>query len=228
MAKRLIAPEVQYNRAAVVADFPEMATEDPSAKNGRRESYPRLAKPFPAAPPAPKPPPARSTYKAVSTALGEDVTTPQVRILEALARCLSIKRSHVTRPWVAFLAGASPRSSSFTNNLGALRTKGLIDYDNGLVYLTDQGRKCVQVPKPMTEGELHDRIIDMLPTPQGRVLNVLLDYRGQNIDRPKLAQLSGASPTSSSYTNNLGAMRSLGLIEYGPGSTVFAKSDLFL
>lgn len=157
-----------------------------------------------------------------------DLTAPQIRILEGLGRCLSIKRDRVTRPWVAFLAGASPKSSAFTNNLGALRTKGFIDYENGLVYLTENGRRSVHISKPMTEGELHDRIIDMLPVPQGRILNVLLDRSGKSLDRPKLAELAGASPTSSAFTNNLGAMRSLGLIEYGPGSTVFAKQDLFL
>lgn len=158
-----------------------------------------------------------------------DLTTPQTRILEALGRCLSIKRARVTRPWVAFLAGASPKSSAFTNNLGALRSKGLVDYENGMVYLTENGRKCVpnHISHAMSRGELHDRIIDMLPVPQGRILNVLLGRDGKSLDRPKLAELSGASPTSSAYTNNLGAMRSLGLIEYGPNSTVFAKQDLF-
>jgi hypothetical protein len=148
-----------------------------------------------------------------------DLSAPQARILEALARCLSIKRARVTKPWVAFLAGASPKSSAFTNNLGALRSKGFIDYENGLVYLTENGRKSVHVSNPMSERELHDRIVDMLPAPQGRILNLLLNRRGKSIERPKLAELANASPTSSAYTNNLGAMRSLGLIEYGSGST---------
>lgn len=156
-----------------------------------------------------------------------ELTGPQVRILEALGRCLSIKRDRVTRTWVGFLAGASPKSSSFSNNLGALRTKGFIEYENGLLYLTEKGRQSVSISKPMSQGELHDRIIDMLPTPQGRILNVLLDRSG-SLERPKLAELAGASPTSSSFSNNLGAMRSLGLIEYGSGSTVFAKQDLFI
>lgn len=166
--------------------------------------------------------------QASNGARNGDLSAPQTRILEALGRCLSIKRARVTRPWVAFLSGASPKSSAFTNNLGALRSKGFIDYENGLVYLTDQGRKSVHISKPMSQPELHDRIIDMLPAPQAKILNALLDRGGKSIDRPKLAELAGASPTSSAYTNNLGAMRSLGLIEYGSGSTVFAKSDLFL
>jgi hypothetical protein len=170
-----------------------------------------------------------ATVHATPSAVGE-LTGPQTRILEALGRCLSIKRARVTRPWVAFLSGASPKSSAFTNNLGALRSKGFLDYENGLVYLTDKGRKAVpnHISHSMSQGELHDRIIDMLPSPQGRILNVLLDRPGKSLDRPKLAELAGASPTSSAYTNNLGAMRSLGLIDYGSGSTVFAKQDLFI
>lgn len=156
------------------------------------------------------------------------LTAPQRRILDALAQCLSIKRSRVTKTWVAFLSSASPKSSAFTNNLGALRSKGLIDYDNGMVYLTEKSKKSVSIPAPISRGALHSRIMGMLPGPQGRILDVLLHHTGKSLDRPKLAELAGASPTSSAYTNNLGAMRSLGLIEYGPASTVFAKQDLFI
>lgn len=171
----------------------------------------------------------RGVPASVEVSVPADVTIPQMRILEALARCLSIRREHVSRTWVAFLSGASPKSSSFTNNLGSLRTRGLIDYINGLVVLTDKGRLHVKFSKPaLTPGELHNRVIEMLPAPQGRLLSELLKRPMTSIPRPKLAELAGASPTSSSFTNNLGAMRSLGLIDYGAGGTVSAKGDLFL
>jgi uncharacterized protein len=158
-----------------------------------------------------------------------ELTGPQTRILEALARCLSINRDRVTKQWVSLLSRASPTSSSFSNNLGKLRTAGFIDYDNGMVYLTEKGRKSFHVDQPMNQGELHARIMDMLSVPQEKILKILLHAGSSKIfDRTRLAELVNASPTSSSYSNNLGAMRSLGLIEYGSGSTVAAKSDLFL
>jgi hypothetical protein len=46
------------------------------------------------------------------------------------------------------------------------------------------------------------------------LLRVLIDRYPQAMDRTELAAAAGSSATSSGFANNLGALRSLGLIDY--------------
>lgn len=56
---------------------------------------------------------------------------------------------------LAARAEASSTSSTFQNNLGALRSAGLIDYVNGRVRLTESGKSRVpQVDAPLTSEEM--------------------------------------------------------------------------
>lgn len=48
------------------------------------------------------------------------------------------------------------------------------------------------------------------------------------VDRDTLAEMAGTSPTSSSFANNLGALRSLGLIDYPTRGEVVALPVLFM
>lgn len=159
------------------------------------------------------------------------LTAPQMRILIALAKGLAIKRTHLTRTWTGFLADASPKSSSFINNLGSLRSRGLIEYPSqGNVALTAEGISAVGgLPAPMTESELHSTLLGMITVPQQRIMQELLGHRGEfPIARSTLAARAAASPTSSSFINNLGALRSLGLLDYPAQGAVVASYDLFL
>lgn len=163
---------------------------------------------------------------------GAPISPAQRRILQALGKGLSINKDQLSRTWTGLLAGASPKSSSFTNNLGALRTAGLIEYPQpNMLRITETGLNRIgveSVTAPMKESELHDRIIDMLVPAQQRIMNSLLDRRGAHLGREALATGAGSSASSSSFTNNLGALRSLGLIDYAAGGMVFACSDLFI
>lgn len=195
---------------------------------------------IPRAPEAPRAAPARSGWQATHSPAPQakqrasvsngSLTNPQKRILEALQKGLAINRDSLTRTWVGFLSGASPKSSSFINNLSALRSKGLIDYREGSrVCLTPVGMQSTgHVPQRMSEFDLHNQILSMITQPQRNIMNQLLDMRGNVLTRERLAEGAGASFTSSSFINNLSALRSLGLLDYGPNSTVFAKGDLFL
>jgi hypothetical protein len=65
-------------------------------------------------------------------------------------------------------------------------------------------------------------------TPQRRILEALLTAYPESIDKEELASIVGASFTSSSYVNNLGRLRSLGLIDYPGSRRVVATSLLFI
>lgn len=160
----------------------------------------------------------------------EILTTPRQRILDALAWLEVIGVTRFDRNQVAFLAGQSPTSSGYTNNLSALKTAGFVVYpDSGTVAMTEEGRQNANFPAaPGTTEELHRAVMDKLPTPRRRILDVLLKYYPRALLRAEVAEAALQSPTSSGYTNNLCALKSLGLIEYPSSKEARAADMLFL
>lgn len=131
---------------------------------------------------------------------------------------------------LALFAEASPKSSSYANNLGALRASGLVDYPvGGRVALTDDGRAIADASAaPTTIDDLHRFVAGLVGAPKWRLLEQLVRAYPGALSKGDLAELAGASVTSSSFANNLGSLRSLGLIEYpGPG-LVAALPVLFM
>lgn len=61
-----------------------------------------------------------------------------------------------------------------------------------------------------------------------RILEALIGAYPDPIERTELAERAGASPTSSAYANNLGRLRTLGLIDYPDRGHVVALPVLFL
>jgi hypothetical protein len=132
---------------------------------------------------------------------------------------------------LALLADASPKSSAYTNNLGSLRTAGLVTYPGpGLVALTASGRAQAHenLDVPTTSEGLHRQLYSRLSGPQVRILQALITIFPESIDKSALAEIAGASSTSSAFTNNLGSLRSLGLIDYPSPGQVAALPVLFL
>ena len=66
-----------------------------------------------------------------------------------------------------------------------------------------------------------------MPRPQVEILKSVIGIYPDVIDKDQLAQATGASATSSAYTNNLGALRSLGAICYPDKGRVRATELLF-
>lgn len=157
------------------------------------------------------------------------ITRPQQAILDALASFEAMGVARVRRVLAAFYSGASPRSSSYTNNLGALRSAGLITYpDSDHLALTTAGLHAAKPAQTyVTNAELHLAWLSKLPLPQRRILDTLIESFPGDLSKESLAEKSGASPTSSSYTNNLGALRSLGAIDYPDRGRVRATELLF-
>ena len=161
----------------------------------------------------------------------DGVTGPQKRILNALAWFESLNLPAPAKNVVAWMADASPTSSSFSNNnLGALRTGGLIDYpQSGVVALTDAGRSVADPPHvPLTPEAMQNAVFEKVSGPQRRILECLIREYPREVHKETLANNAEASATSSSYSNNLGALRSLGLIDYPQQGYVVAKPVLFL
>lgn len=174
-------------------------------------------------PPRPAPLPAEGSH-------AQGVTAPQQRILDALAWLESVGIDQADKVQLALLADASPRSSGYANNLGALRTAGLIYYPSGgQVGLTTAGRGASRMPaRPPTTEDLHRTLQERLAAPQWRILQALIERYPEAVPKVALADLAGTSHNSSGYANNLGALRTLGFIDYPRPGHVVALPVLFL
>jgi hypothetical protein len=154
----------------------------------------------------------------------------QMRILNALAMLEVIGVRAADKTQLALFANASPKSSGYTNNLGSLRSAGLIDYPaGGTAALTDAGRAHADASAaPGTVEELHAYVRSLVGPGRARLLDQLIAAYPDAIAKPELAELAGVSASSSGYTNNLGSLRSLGLIDYPAPGYVAALPVLFL
>lgn len=160
----------------------------------------------------------------------EGITPPKQKILNALAFLQGIGVAPADKTQLALIAGVSPTSGGYFNNLGGLRSAGLIDYPSGgTVALTAQGEQLASIDGiPSTTEELHEAIRSKLPPPKWKILEALIPIYPNAISKDALADRIGVSSTSGGYFNNLGSLRSLGLISYPRPSEVAALPVLFL
>lgn len=188
----------------------------------------RHNEPFSVTTAAPKAPAPRREARVNGEA--STVTGAKQRILDALAWLEAVRIDRADKVQLALLADQSPTSSGYANNLGALRSAGLIEYPaGGQVQLTAAGRGQANTPDaPPTTADLHDTLKRRLPGAQWRIVETLIGKYPHALDRGALADLSGQSHRSSGYANNLGALRSLGFIDYPNRGEVIALPVLFL
>lgn len=208
------------------------ATNEISGALGKLKARPAVTAPGqPSRPVAP--PSARRTAPppAPVVADGDFQPTPaQARILNALAALEVIGVSQPTKTQLALFAQASPKSSGYSNNLGAMRTAGLIDYlTPGTASLTVAGRAIADATTaPSTADELQAYVRSLVGPARARIVDALIDVYPDMLAKEDLADRAGASATSSGYSNNLGSLRSLGLIDYPAPGHVTALPVLFL
>lgn len=176
----------------------------------------------------PVPPPRRSAPPALANGSGE-ITGPMQRILNACAWMESIGVNDPKQEAVAFLAGYTVGGGAFNNPRGALRVMGLIEYTSRGMRLTEAGRTRAQLPDtPLTTQELHNRVLAQLPTPEQKLLKVLLEAYPEAVDNDQLARAAGYEPGGGAFNNPRGRLRTLGLVEYPQKGQVKAADLLFL
>lgn len=163
---------------------------------------------------------------------GDDikVSGSQQRILDALASLATIGVHEAHKTQLALFANASPKSSTYANNLGALRSAGLLDYPRGgFVAITSEGSERADAASaPSTTAELQDYVRSLVGASKARLLEHLIIAYPDALSKDDLAEMAGASATSSTFANNLGSLRSLGLIDYPRPGEVAALPVLFL
>jgi hypothetical protein len=167
------------------------------------------AKPAPAAPALEK---LQGNYTSGVLAL----TGAKQKILNTMASFEGLGLQEYDRNQVALFSGASPTSSSYANNLSALSSAGLIRYPTrGRAQLTDAGRAvAVNYAVFSSLEELHSAWIGKVGGACGKILRALIDAYPNPLTKIDLAALVEASPTSSSFANNISRLRTLGVVDY--------------
>jgi hypothetical protein len=128
--------------------------------------------------------------------------------------------SAVERQVLAFLVNKHPRTKGFVNDLGALRTAGLVEYlDGQRVTLTDAGRQHAERPAKVNKGELVAAIKTVLTPRQGEILDMVMPHGplappDGYVERVAIADQLGLHERTKSLLNDLGRLRTLGLIIY--------------
>jgi hypothetical protein len=166
--------------------------------------------------PNPKPIPAQATGAG-----GQEIQPRHRKLINAIAWFETMTGENPSRAQVAARAGVSLKSSSFTNDLGAMRSAGLIDYPSeGFVVLTTAAGKFVDSGVAESIWLTIPKIVDP------RHVDILEALRSCHapLTRAELADRVGKSESSSAYTNDLGYLRTLKLIEY-PSKGMVGLSD---
>lgn len=189
----------------------------------------RIAQRGPAPAPRPSPKPAATPRAAASPADGEPISGPEQRILDAIAWLEATNQQQAQdQAAVAFLAGYTTGGGAFNNPRGRLRSRGLIDYQNGGLSLTDAGRAAAaHTAADLTPQELQKRVLDRLPGPEAKLLRALLDVYPEALSNEDLARRSGYEPGGGAFNNPRGRLRSLGLVDYPQKGHVRARDVLF-
>lgn len=168
--------------------------------------------------------------RALPPADAGGLSAPQQRILAALVFLQSLDVRQPDKYQIALFVGVAPSSGSYANNLGALRTAGLIEYPNpGSVELTPAGLAAApSVTIPNTSDELHAAVLGRLSKPQQSILGELLAAYPNPVTKELLAEKVGVSAGSGSYANNLGHLRTLGAITYPSAGMARAADMMFI
>lgn len=172
----------------------------------------------------------RPAPRAVTSTDNGHLTPAKQKILNGLTFLHGIGVALADKTQLALLIGVSPTSGGYFNNLGSLRSDGLIDYPSaGTVALTAAGQALASTDGvPSTTQELHAAIMTRVSPAKWRILDALIRIYPDAISKDALAEQIDASPTSGGYFNNLGSLRSLGLIDYPSPGAVAALPVLFL
>jgi hypothetical protein len=230
IAGALTAParEITETGAALATALHARATAPPATPPARRPPAGRSSAPAPPRPPAP----AGGGGGGGGDGDAAAITPARQRLLDSLAALEGIGVAQVAKTQLALWAGVSPKSSGYQNNLGGLRTLGLIAYPAPtFVALTDDGRQHSDnalAASLLTTEELHAHVQQLLPPARWRIVEPLLAAYPAPMTRAQLAEAAGVSEASSGFQNNLGGLRTLGLLDYPQPGQVVANAVLFL
>lgn len=195
----------------------------------RETIAPAPARALPAMPGATTPSAPRASTKPITTT-AEGITPAQQKILNALLFMREIgigEEPH--KDQLAVFVGAPPTSGGYFNNLGRLNSLGLIHYPRpGYAALTPEGMRAASKEGiPRTRAELLASFQQRVSPAQWKIVEELVRAYPKEMHKSTLAEKIGVPPTSGGYFNNLGRLKTLGMIEYPVPGAAKASPLLF-
>lgn len=153
------------------------------------------------------------------------INSTQQRILDALAWFESVGNNQPSTLQVGAVALIDSTGGYFSNMVGPLSANGLIDRGNGVMSLTDAGRKIAQVPDNIsTLGDYHAMLCERvrkLKSAGGKTVEILEVIIAQGPDgeitTEEIGQLVQVDHTGGYFSNMIGPLGGLGLIERDRG-----------
>lgn len=176
------------------------------------------------------------TVKAIVRTSGKDIGSVDVindrrlKLLNVLAWLRSVNiHKDADRSIVAYLAGRSPTSSQYPEDLNALAEAGLIEKPGkDLLRLTSLGLQTADVQETvLSVDEVQRAVLSKLHGKQADMLRVLIEIYPDAMTIEDLAKATGQSPTSSAPAGHMRDLNKLGVIEV-LSSSVKASATLFL
>jgi hypothetical protein len=170
---------------------------------GQRSAPTRVTTPTPSTPAA---------APSVPAAVGDvKLGRPERAILGVLAQFPDGR----TKTQIAILSGYSAKSSSFSNAMGKLRSAGLISPAGAdPVTITAEGQAIAGDVDPVPSGPgLYLHWQGKLGKAERSILDVLYQAHPAELSKEEISDQSGYSATSSSFSNALGKLRSLELVD---------------
>lgn len=148
--------------------------------------------------------------------------------LELLKVLTSYFPEAITRKRAAAIAEISPTKSTFRNAISVLKMRGYIEVQGDDLVATQAGMDALgAVPEPpKSPEEVRDGWLRKLPDGPRSMLEFLIKFHPDVIDRTALAEGLGLDPNVSTFRNYLSTLRTRGLI-HTQGNAIGASSTLF-
>lgn len=154
------------------------------------------------------------------------------KMLDELATWHAVGIDELDKGQFGYLCGyTNVRSGGFTEPLGKLVTAAFVEYPRpGFVAITRAGLELAVVRSvPQTSEELQERLLQKLTGPQAKLARQLLAIYPNAIDKHALGRATGYTNTrSGGFTEPLGQLVRLGLVNYPRAGEVAATSRFFL
>lgn len=144
---------------------------------------------------------------------GEVRNGAEQRILNAIRWWNMIGVATPSHPQVAFVAGYSHKSGTWSTYLSRLRSSGLIEGRGDLV-LTEAGARVATTPQQVPTGDqLRNMVLEKIDAPLRRIMAPIMGAYPGGLTHQAAAEAAVYSPTSGTWSTYLSRLRSLDLIE---------------
>lgn len=155
----------------------------------------------------------------------------QQKILDAIAWCSAVFRKRdVSRDVLAIVLKTHPRTKGFLNDLGSLRTAGLIHSPvKSRLALTGTGWALAHHPQAREANPvaLRREIYAWLPPAQRALLDTVVSSYPEARDRDDIAESLQIHPRTKTLLNNIGRLKTLGLLTAPTPGTLRAADFMF-